>query len=384
MGVAELTHPSVRLVRVHTEEEVAEAIRGANARAEALVIASGRTRIDVGDPVERCDAVLELASLRGVVAHDPDDLVATVRAGTTLAELASALADKKQRWPVEAGAPDRATVGGTIAGAAFGPSRLRYFHPRDWILGARVILGDGTPARSGGKVVKNVTGYDLTRLWSGSYGTLCAICEITLKLTALPERTMTLEADVALPDALRVAAELHATGLPLDALAVASGAVAKAIGSREGAALLVRLAGPAPAVRRLGRAVRERVVRFRDVANEVWERIAAAPIESSWAARIAWPVSGVPGLDFAGYDAVIYPANGVAFLLRAIDRATFRRVRAGLEAMDGYAVVETGSAEYKIAVGGAWGKPRVPSVIARALKTNFDPRGVLAPGRLPA
>src|SRR5205807_1973744 len=304
VGVAEIDglRPA-EVVRAETEAHVVDAIRAANERGEAVLVASGRTRLDVGDPLERCDTVLELSSLRGLIEHEAGDLVATVRAGTTLTDLADALAQTKQRWPVEAGAPDRATVGGTIASAAFGPSRLRYFHPRDWILGAKVVLGDATCVRSGGKVVKNVTGYDLTRLWSGTFGTLAAICEVTLKLTAIPERTTTLQADLSVPEALRIAAELHTTGLPL---------------------------------------------------------------------------------DFVGYDAVIYPANGAAFLLRAIDRATFRRIRSDLEAMGGYAVLERAGPDYKRAVGGAWGASGIPNAIARELKTRFDPRGVLAPGRLPS
>ena len=383
MGIASVADLPAQVVRAENEGQIVDAIQTANERGEALVIASGRTRLDVGDPLERCDVALELSRLRGVVEHEAADLVATVRAGTTLAELATSLAAKKQRWPVEAGAPERATIGGTIAGAAFGPSRLRYFHPRDWILGARAVLGDATVVRSGGKVVKNVTGYDLTRLWSGSFGTLAAITELTLKLTAVPDRMVTLQAELAVGDALRIAADLHATGLPLDALAIATGAPAEVIGTRDGAALLVRLAGPTAAVRRLGRAVRERV-RCRDVANEAWERIARAPVDAAWAARVAWPLSRTPTLDFSGYDAVIYPGSGTAFLLRAIDRATFRRVRADLEAIDGYAVLERASVDYKRAVGGAWGKGRIPAAIARALKTRFDPRGVLAPGRMPA
>jgi len=384
VGVAEIDglRPA-EVVRAETEAHVVDAIRAANERGEAVLVASGRTRLDVGDPLERCDTVLELSSLRGLIEHEAGDLVATVRAGTTLTDLADALAQTKQRWPVEAGAPDRATVGGTIASAAFGPSRLRYFHPRDWILGAKVVLGDATCVRSGGKVVKNVTGYDLTRLWSGTFGTLAAICEVTLKLTAIPERTTTLQADLSVPEALRIATELHTTGLPLDALAIASGAPAQAIGSRDGAALLIRLAGPAAAVRRLGRSVRERV-RCRDVANEAWDVIASAPVSATWAARVGWPAARTPALDFVGYDAVIYPANGAAFLLRAIDRATFRRIRSDLEAMGGYAVLERAGPDYKRAVGGAWGASGIPNAIARELKTRFDPRGVLAPGRLPS
>jgi glycolate oxidase FAD binding subunit len=370
------------IVRATNETDVSDAIRHSNERHAAIVVIGGGTRISAGDPPERYDVALDLSAVRGIVEYEPADLVATVRAGTTLAELALALTPHAQRWPVEPGLPDRATVGGTLASAAGGPSRLRYFHPRDWVIGARVVLGDGTSVRSGGRVVKNVTGYDLTRLWSGTFGSLAAIVELTLKLTAIPERTVSLVADVDVAAAFAAANELHASGLPLDALAIVTGEAVGALDVRGDAALLVRLTGPAAAVRRLGRVVRERV-RCRDIANDVWDRVAALPLESKWAARVAWPADVRPEVEFAGYDAVIYPGNATAYLLRSIDRATFRRVRASLEAAGGLAVLERASAEYKRDAGGAWGAPRVPLGIARALKERFDPRGVLAPGRVP-
>ena len=370
------------VIRATNEAHVVDAIRAANERREAIVVSGGATRIGIGDPPARYDVALDLSAVRGIVEYEPADLVATVRAGTTLAELAEALAPHAQRWPVEAGLPDRATVGGTLASAAGGPSRLRYFHPRDWVIGARVVLGDGTAVRSGGRVVKNVTGYDLTRLWSGTFGTLAAIVELTLKLTAIPERTVSLVAEIDVAAAFAAANDLHATGLPLDALAIVSGDAVGTLGARGDAALLVRITGPAAAVRRLGREVRERVP-CRDVANDVWERVAALPLDAKWTARLAWPAGTRPEIDFAGYDAVIYPGNATVYLLRSIDRAIFRKVRASLEAADGVAVLERASADYKRDVGGAWGAPRVPLGIARALKERFDPRGVLAPGRVP-
>jgi glycolate oxidase FAD binding subunit len=366
-----------------SEAEVVDAVRGANERGEALVVSGGATRLGVGDPPSRYDFALDLSAVRGIVEYEPGDLVVTLRAGTTLAELAAAVSPRGQRWPVEPGLPVRATVGGTLASAAGGPSRLRYFHPRDWVIGARVVLGDGTPVRSGGRVVKNVTGYDLSRLWSGTFGTLVAIVELTLKLTAIPERTVSLVAEVDVPTAFEVASELHASGLPLDALAIVTGEVVGAVGARGDAALLVRLTGPSAAVRRLGREIRERV-RCRDVANETWDRVAALPLEAKWTARVAWPAATRPAVQFAGYPAVIYPGNSTAYLMRSIDRAAFGKVRASLEAVGGIAVLERASADYKRDAGGAWGAPRVPLGIARALKDRFDPRGVLAPGRMPA
>ena len=114
------------IVRATSEADVVDAIRGANERREAIVIRGGGTRLGIGDPPSGYDLALDLSALHGIVEYEPDDLVATVRGGTTLAELAAALTPRGQRWPVEPGLPERATVAGTLASAAGGPSRLRY------------------------------------------------------------------------------------------------------------------------------------------------------------------------------------------------------------------------------------------------------------------
>jgi glycolate oxidase FAD binding subunit len=371
-----------RTVRPGTTQDLAAIITTADREREAVVLWGGGTRIGVGDPPARYDVAVDLSGLAGIVEHSPADLVCTVRAGTTLAELARALGASGQRWPVEAPAAERATVGGTIASAAAGPSRLRYQHPRDWIIGCTAVLGDGTITHAGGRVVKNVTGYDMTRLYSGSYGTLVALAEVTLKLIALPERTATLRATVAdLPGALRIAAELRATHLPLDALAVVTGGAAERVGDAR-ASVFIRIAGADAAVERVARAVRERSGAAPFDAR-VWDDIASLPASSKHVARAGWPAGHDAPLGLDLSSAVIYPGSGIAFVLNDVDVETFGRMRASLEAADGALIVERGDADFKRAVGGAWGRPRVPLAIARALKDRFDPHGVLAPGRVP-
>ena len=391
MGVA--THVAVaeraidglqpsRTLRPDTTEDLAAVVAGANREREAIVLWGGGTRIGVGDPPARYDIAVDLTGLAGIVEHSPADLVCTVRAGTTLAELARSLSQSGQRWPVEAPSAERATVGGTIASAAVGPSRLRYQHPRDWIIGCTAVLGDGTITRAGGRVVKNVTGYDMTRLYSGSYGTLVALAEVTLKLVALPERTVTLRATVAdVPDALRVAAELRATHLPLDALAILTGGAAARVGDAR-ASVFIRVAGASAAVERVTSAVRERSGAAPFDAR-VWDDIVSLPTTSDRVARAGWPAGhDVPfGLDLS--NALIYPGSGIAFVLSALDVDAFIRMRASLEAADGALIAERADVDFKRAVGGAWGRPRIPLRIARALKDRFDPQGVLAPGRVP-
>lgn len=371
-----------RAVRPETTDELAAIIAAANGAREAVVLWGGGTRMGVGDPPERYDIAVDLTGLAGIVEHSPADLVCTVRAGTTLAELAHALRGSGQRWPVEAPCPDRATVGGTISSAAVGPSRLRYQHPRDWIIGCTAVLGDGTITRAGGRVVKNVTGYDLTRLYSGSYGTLVALAEITLKLMALPERVVTLRATAPDPRAaLRIAAELRATHLPLDALAILTGRAAERVGDAR-ASVFVRVAGPDAAVERVALAVRT-LAGAAELDTRVWDDIAALPASSDRVARVTCPAGGDLIIGPEPSSAVLYPGSGIAFFLDAIDVEAFVRLRATVEAADGALIVERSDAAFKAAVGGAWGRPRVPLAIARALKDAFDPRGVLAPGRVP-
>jgi len=371
-----------RVERPESIDALADVIGGAHRARQAVLLWGGGTRIGVGDPPERYDVAVELGGLRGIVEHSPADLVCTVRAGTTLEELAHALGSTGQRWPVDAPLRKSATVGGTIAGAAVGPSRLRYQHPRDWILGCTAVLGDGTITHAGGRVVKNVTGYDLTRLYSGSYGTLVALSEITLKLVAAPEHEITLRTVV--PDAaaaLRLAAQLRVTHLPLDALAIVTGRAAEDAGGR-GAHVFVRVAGPRAAVARVARVLNDHAA-MAEADPSSWDALADATAVSTPTARAVWPAGHQPPGRLDLSDAVIYPGSGIAFLRQDLAPDVFRGTRDALEAVDGALIVERGSAGYRRAVGGAWGRPRVPLAIARALKERFDPHGVFAPGRVP-
>lgn len=369
-----------RHVAADTVDEVVSAVREANVAREAAVIWGGGTQIAVGDAPARYDVALDLSGLRGVVAHEPADLTVTVLAGTTMSELAAVLASHGQRWPVEVADPDRATVGGTLASAASGPSRLRYFHPRDRTIGCSAVLGDGTLTHAGGRVVKNVTGYDLTRLYSGSFGTLAVLVELTLKLDPIPERTLTLRADLPDPSmGYRAAREITALGLPLDGLAVLMGNVDEEL-CPTWTALYVRLAGTDAAVERVSAAVR-RAAPLTEASSDVWTRIASLPARSPISLRATWPPS--ERLEIYPERAVWYPGVDVMHILDStVDADHIRGVRAGLEASGGALIVERAPTEVRRAVG-TWGTPRLPLEIARRLRSAFDPNGVLAPGRMP-
>jgi glycolate oxidase FAD binding subunit len=363
-----------RVVRPTSAQEVADAIVAANADRTAIVLFGGGTRCEIGDAPSRYDIALDLRGVRGVVEHAPADLVCTVRAGTTLAELGAELAAKGQRWPIDAAEPERATVGGTIASAAATPSRLRHQHVRDWVIGCEAVLGDGTRARAGGRVVKNVTGYDLTRLYSGSFGTLAALVEVSLKLVAVDERTrLFVLRDSDVPRLLTLAGELRAA-LPLDSLVVAAGAPGR------GAGLFARIAGSAAAVERLAREVSARAA-FVEVDASELQRVVDATTRFADVAR----ASLAPGTERRAMsgDAVAYIGTGTTFLVGERSDEELRATRGEVEAEGGALVLERIAPDRRRALG-TWGTLRAPVAIQRALKQRFDPNGVLAPGRFPA
>ncbi|GGM66605.1 FAD-linked oxidase [Thermopolyspora flexuosa] len=166
-------------------EEVAAVLRVASEHDLAVVPVGGGTKLHWGRPPERCDVLLDTCCLNQVLEHAAGDLVVRVQAGVTMGQLAEILAREGQELALDVPDPE-ATVGGTLAAAVAGPRRLRYGTARDLLIGATVVLADGTIAKSGGKVVKNVAGYDLGKLFTGSYGTLGVIAEAAFRLHPLP------------------------------------------------------------------------------------------------------------------------------------------------------------------------------------------------------
>ncbi len=167
-------------------EAAAIVIRRAAEAEAALTIWGGGTAMETGFPPERMDLVLKTTGMDRVIDYQPDDQTITVQAGVTFASLERTLASRRQYLPVDAPLPARASVGGWMATATSGPWAGCFGTPRDWIIGCRVIDGVGAEVRGGGQVVKNVAGYDLPKLYTGSYGSLGLIHEVTLKVSPRP------------------------------------------------------------------------------------------------------------------------------------------------------------------------------------------------------
>ncbi len=173
-------------LRPESPDEVAEVLRAASHDRLAVVPWGGGVGLERAGAPARYDIALDLTALDRILEYDPEDLTMTAACGATLATLAAAVGARGQELPLEAPHPERATLGGTLAANASGPRRRQLGSPRDRILGARFVLGDGTIARTGGKVVKNVAGHAVHRMLCGSRGGLAVVLEASLKLLPSP------------------------------------------------------------------------------------------------------------------------------------------------------------------------------------------------------
>ena len=192
-----------------TVEELCAALRDASERGAAVIPWGAGRHMSLGNVPTRYDVALRTTKLDRVIEYEPADMTVAVEAGITMGRLQSLLAERGQFLPIDA--PADATVGGVLSAGVSGPSRHAYGLPRDWLLGCRMALADGTAIKGGGRVVKNVAGYDMPKLFVGSLGTLGVIVEATFKVAPLPVAQETLLANFpsleAAADAARAADE---------------------------------------------------------------------------------------------------------------------------------------------------------------------------------
>jgi glycolate oxidase FAD binding subunit len=187
----------IPLVAPDSIEGFVEAIRFA-AREKLCIVPTGLgSKLGWCAPPTRADFMLSTRRFTGVVSHVPDDGTIAVRAGTTMADLARVVESGGHRLTPDVPRPERCTIGGVVAAGESGADRLRFGPVRHHVLGLKVLLADGTIAKCGGQLVKNVTGFDLMKLYTGSHGTLCVILEVALRLFPAPEREFFLASTIA-------------------------------------------------------------------------------------------------------------------------------------------------------------------------------------------
>ena len=174
-----------------TSSEVADFLKAASIDGQNVVPAGGGTALQIGNPVERIDVLLDTSSLAGVIDYKPTDLMVSVRAGTTIAALNAELAAFGQELPLDIAFPDRASVGGVVATAFAGPRRFASGTLKDLMVGCEYVRGDGLIAKAGGMVVKNVSGFEIPRLLHGSWGTLAVLTSANFKVTPVAKGDLT-------------------------------------------------------------------------------------------------------------------------------------------------------------------------------------------------
>jgi glycolate oxidase FAD binding subunit len=372
-----------RVVAPRDAGEVAAVLAEAAARGEAIVPFGGGTLQGIGNAPARYDVALDLRALAAVRAYDPRDLTIGVDAGMTVAALAALLAEHGQFVPLDVPDPAHATVGGALSAGWLGPRRASYGRPRDLLIGACAALADGTLAHAGGMVVKNVTGYDVGKLYVGALGTLGVLVRVNLK--ALPRPPARRLATAPLSEDVRertVAALATLTHEPSAALAIDGfgGTSPRVVVLYEGSESTVERA-----VRELrwtlGRAgVAETALLDDDRAEAAFARLLARYTEVPRNRTVTFREPGLPSTAWErARGARLAGAETIADL-RTGDVIARAPLRVDLRAALPRAVVIAGAPALRAQLD-AWGSP--PSTLAtmRALKARFDPRGVLAPGR---
>ncbi|PWA13011.1 FAD-binding oxidoreductase [Pueribacillus theae] len=177
-----LGNGGIQIIEALSEEDISKVLAYAHQHDKTVNIISGGTKRGFGGTKKQADILLSLAKYKGIVEHSVGDLTLTVKPGTTLKEISDELAKHGQRVALDTPWPELATIGGIVAANDSGPKRLLYGSARDLVIGTRIVYADGRVIRTGGKVVKNVAGYDMNKLFIGSMGTLGVISEITVKL----------------------------------------------------------------------------------------------------------------------------------------------------------------------------------------------------------
>ena len=342
--------------------QLAERIRAAAEKQTPLRIVGGNSKAFYGKPVDGEE--IDVKPYCGVIEYEPSELVISVRAGTPLHEVEGALAERGQMLPFEP--PhfgENATIGGCVATGLSGPARASRGSVRDFVLGVRIIDGLGLDQRFGGKVIKNVAGYDVSRLMTGALGTLGVITEVSFKILPLPVTQETIVFDMTAEKAIDQINRWAALPLPLSATCHA------------GDRLWVRLSGTSNAVATARTKLGGEIVAN---PNEYWNSIREQSHDFFKSSLPLWRLS-VPSVatPIALTGKQLIEWGGAQRWL--LSDASPESIREAVEKIGGHA-----TRFHNDRGNGAIFHPLAPAVatLHRRLKSTFDPRGILNPGRM--
>ena len=369
-------------IKAASESEVLDAVGTARSARTPLEIVSAGSKRKLGRATLASETVLDVSRMRDIVSYEPAELVLTVRAGTPISEIEAVLSERGQRlgfdppdWgPLLGAAAGIGTIGGAISAATSGPARVRFGAVRDHLLGFRAVNGFGEAFKAGGRVVKNVTGFDIPKLVCGAFGTLCVLTEVTLRVFPKPSRTLTLSLQGASPERafalLRQvwASPLEATGLACTANSVFIRLEGEKEPLAEKVAMLRTLCGELVEVdggESIFRAIADGEM-FRDSQQDLW-RIALPPAQTAnviaqsgaqlWLGDCAGGILWLASDTHAKLHETVRAAGGHSLLVRATDAT-----RADAEVFER--------------------EDPLRAQLTRAVKAAFDPLGLFNPGRM--
>jgi glycolate oxidase FAD binding subunit len=402
----------VSLLEPSDAKQIAEMVSWVVAEGDTLEIVAGGTKRALGRPM-KTDHVLDVSRLAGVVEYEAAELVLTAQPGEPLALINAELAKKRQMlafeppdWRALLGAEGEQTLGGVIACNLAGSRRVRAGSARDYILGFSAVNGFGEIWKAGGKVVKNVTGYDMCKLQAGAYGTLSALTEVTIKVMPKPETACTvvlhgLADEVAIPvlaNALNSPFEVSgAAHLPATA---ARRSKVSVVAAGLGAATVMRLEGPRPSVVYRTTALESLVgrgARLNEAETEAfWSEVGAVQPFLAQGSRIVWRLCPTPSQAPSVVHSILSALQSAEFYFDwggGLIWLSLDSEEAGPDAGAGIVrpVVKTAGGHATLVVAPEAIRASVPvfeplsaglAQLTARVKSGFDPRGVLNPGRM--
>jgi glycolate oxidase FAD binding subunit len=414
------------VIRPEDAAQIAEVLRFAAAQKLAVIPTGACTKLGIGSPPARYDIALDLSRMNRVLAYDPQDLTLGVEPGVRIEDLLRTLAEKKQFLPLEVPFSDRATIGGIVAANSSSPLRHAYGAVRDFCLGMEFVTGIGTQAKSGGRVVKNVTGYDLHKLLIGSLGTLAVITRVNFRTFPMPPSRGTFVASFSTAEAaFEFCQAVSHSVLTPQMMEVADPGAARLIFSAEASArippmlwsVVISAAGQPSVVDRYARelghlAVAANAAEFLPIGDaeqiSVFARIREFPrlvLEGAPDAAIfrigvlpaAMPsllknlsevarhygtalatltrASGIVYAAFFAQEGNVAPSAATASVIKEVFHVCT------LPENSANAMLEWCPSELKRSGVEPWGPSRDDFVLMRRVKDAFDPQNVLAPGR---
>ena len=401
------------ILKPETADGVLETIAWAAAEEKPLEVRGRGSKAGIGRPVQ-AEYTLDLSALSGVTLYEPDELVLSARAGTPVAEIETLLSDNNQQLDFEpmdyglihASDTGGGTIGGVLAANLSGPRRFKAGAARDHILGIAAVSGRGEAFKSGGRVVKNVTGYDLSKGLAGSWGTLAAVTDVTFKVLPRAETAATVLA-TDLNDRKAVAVMCAALGSSCEVsgaahLPAGAATMLPELAGAGGAVTALRLEGFGPSVAYRKEALKSVIAGAggldelgAEASTSLWRAIRdAAPLAGGdaplWRISVA-PTAGpdmiaaLPSLSLRHF----YDWSGGLIWL-AVDEdeagdAGAGIIRAALAASGGgHATLVRGSAALRAAIPPFQPQQPALAALSKRLKDNFDPAGILNPGRMSA